>query len=203
MKNKVLLFSLLFIVIFSAITIFLTYFSFENESTVVKKINQHKLKNGDLILRCGRSPESYAVHLADSKATFSHIGIISIEHNEIFVIHAVPNENQFIKKDKIHIFLSPKNASKYAIYRTPYSQNILKNVVFEAQSFYNKKYTFDNDYDLNSNSKLYCTELILKAFQNSGINLKIKPKPFNYVLGKHQIIFPSEFTKPPLFYKIY
>lgn len=177
-----------------------SFFSINTNSIEIPK--GLKLKNGDLILRCGKSTESYAVILADSNTEFSHIGIISIQNNTPYVIHAVPHKNHFIKKDKLTTFLSPKNASKYAVYRTKNTDEILKKVAFEAESFYTNKCTFDNDYNLKTNSKLYCTELVLKAFQNTGINLNLKVKEFNYILGKHPIIFPSEFTKTPLFYKI-
>lgn len=176
------------------------YFSFNSKTVEIPK--ELNLKNGDLILRCGKSTESYAVILADSNTEFSHIGIISIENNIPYVIHAVPHKKYFIKKDKLKTFLSPKNASRYAVYRTKNTDEVLKKVAFEAESFYTNKYTFDNDYNLKTNSKLYCSELILKAFQNSGINLNIKPKLLNYGIGKHLIIFPSEFTKAPTFYKI-
>ena len=166
------------------------------------KIATVNLKNGDLILRCGRSIESYTVILADSSSKFSHIGIISVENNIPFVIHAVPWKKHTIKKEKINDFINYKVASSYAIYRTNYNSAILKNVVTQANLFYKKKYTFDNEYNLKTNTKLYCTELILKAFKNAGVLLDIQPKVFNYIIGKRPIIYPSEFTKAPIFYKI-
>ncbi|MDX1829118.1 MAG: YiiX/YebB-like N1pC/P60 family cysteine hydrolase [Lutibacter sp.] len=163
----------------------------------MQKNISEKIQNGDLILRCGHSIESYTVLLADSSATFSHIGIISIENHIPYVIHAVPWKINTIKKEKLNDFINLKVASTYAVYRTNYNPAILKNVVNQANLFYQKKYTFDNEYDLTTNTKLYCTELILKAFRNAGINLKIKTKSFNYLVGKHNLIFPSEFTKSP------
>lgn len=173
-----------------------------SQTNLLQKNISEKIENGDLILRCGKSLESYTVLLADSSAKFSHIGIISIENQIPYVIHAVPWKVNTIKKEKLNEFINYKVASTYAIYRTKYNTTILKNVVNQANSFYQKKYTFDNSYDLTTNTKLYCTELILKAFKNAGINLKIKTKSINYVIGKHNLIFPSEFTKSPFFKKI-
>jgi len=192
---------LIFIGIICALLVIISFpFLKENNSIIIpKKLN---LKNGDLILRCGISAASYAVLLADSKTEFSHIGIISIENDIPYVIHAVPHKNPYIKKDKLLEFLNGKNASKYAIYRTNFNEIILKKVVFEAQKFYKNKCIFDTNYDLNTDTKLYCTELILKAFKNGGILLKITTNELNYGIGKHNIIFPSEFTKPPIFKRI-
>lgn len=76
------------------------------------------------------------------------------------------------------------------------------NVVTEAQKYYKRKCVFDNKYDLLTNDELYCTELIQKSFQNAGIQLNLKSKEFDYGIGKHIIIFPSEFTKAPIFTRI-
>ena len=198
MIKKCLLLS--FGILFTLVAVFLFYFLNNHNSVEIPK-NLH-LKNGDLILRSGTSTESYVVILADSKTEFSHIGIISIENNTPYVIHAVPHKNHFIKTDKLQDFLTPENPSKYAIYRANLKEDILEKVTIEAETYYQKKYTFDTDYDLKTNTKLYCTELVLKAYQNSGIPLKINPKEFNYILGKQFIILPSEFTNHPFFNKI-
>lgn len=191
---------LLFGIIYILGAVFILDF-FNNYNSIEIPKNLH-LKNGDLILRCGKSTESYAVILADSKTEFSHIGIISIENQVPFVIHAVPHKNHLIKKDKLNVFLSSKNASKYAVYRANFNEEAMQKVTIEAQLFYDKKCTFDTHFDLTTNTKLYCTELIFKAFKNAGIPLKIRPKEFNYIIGKQPIILPSEFTKAPIFNKI-
>jgi len=199
---KKVLISILSIVILSWVILFFTYFSFLNKTTNINDIPLSNLNNGDLIFRCGRSTESYAVYLADKNAEFTHLGIISIENKIPFVIHVVPDKNKLVKKESLAEFLKPKNTSEFAIYRSHYKKVFLDKVVQEANSFYLKKYEFDNKYDLETDSKLYCTELVLKAFNNVGISLKIKAKVLNYGIGKHNIIFPSEFTKAPIFNRI-
>lgn len=191
-----------FFIVLSMISLVFYYFNFRNTHHLSEIANLKKLQNGDLILRCGKSTESYLVHLADNNSEFTHIGIILIEKEQPYVIHAVPHKNKVVQKETFHNFLNPKNTSSYAIYRTNCNPKILTKVVNQAQNFYLKKYTFDNDYDLNTDTKLYCTELIQKAFKNAGIYLNLNVKEFDYVIGKHKIIFPSEFTKAPLFYKI-
>lgn len=193
--------SYFFIILLSSSLIFY-YLSFRYTNQLSEIVNFKKLQNGDLILRCGKSTESYIVHLADNTSEFTHIGIIRIENNIPYVIHAVPHKNKVVQKETFQAFVNPKNTSSYAIYRTNYNTNILTKVVNEAQNFYLKKYTFDNEYDLNTDTKLYCSELIQKAFKSAGIYLKLNAKEFDYVIGKHKIIFPSEFTKKPEFNRI-
>tara|TARA_R110000772_G_scaffold220636_1_gene331087 strand:- start:362 stop:973 length:612 start_codon:yes stop_codon:yes gene_type:complete len=202
MKIKIILISILSIVILFGVVLYFTYFSFLNKTTNIKNIPFTHLNNGDLVFRRGRSTESYAVYLADKNAEFTHLGIISIEDKIPFVIHIVPDKNQLVKKESLKEFLKPKNASEFAIYRSYFDKSLLDKVVQEANSFYLKKYGFDNKYDLETDSKLYCTELVLKAFKNVGLSLKIKEKILNYGIGKHKILFPSEFTKAPIFKRI-
>ena len=202
MKKKILFFSIISLALICCLIVYYSFFSFQNPSSKLDVTNLSTINNGDLILRCGRSTESFAVYLADTDSEFTHIGIIAVENDIPYVIHAVPHKNKLVKKETLNDFLKPKNASKYAIYRSNYNVFFLNKVVKEANSFYIKKYEFDTKYDLTTNTKLYCTELILKAFNNVGINLKIKAKEFNYVVGKHPIIFPSEFTKTPIFKRI-
>ena len=181
----------------SLILIAFLKFNFKNEDQIIN--NFKSVQNGDLVLRCGRSMESYAVYVTDSNSEFSHIGIISIENSIPFVIHAVPTKDNHIKKEKLNEFLNSENCSHFGIYRSNFSLNTLNNVVNEAQSFVAQKIEFDNDYNLETDSKLYCTELILKAFKNAGIPLKIEAKEIDLILGKHAIILPSEFTKSPFY----
>ena len=196
-------FTTLFIV-FSTIIflIALSYFKFCLKNERRLSSNFKNLHNGDLILRCGRSTESFAVYLADANADFTHIGIISIENDIPYVIHAVPSKTNLIQKEKLSTFLNSTNASKFAIYRSNFNEVYLDKVVKTANNYYLNKYEFDTKYDLTTNTKLYCTELVLKAFNTVGDTLKVKSKELNYIIGKHLIIFPSEFTKSTFFTRI-
>jgi hypothetical protein len=179
----------------------LSFLNFNAKNNTIPTKKTH-LQNGDLVLRCGRSIESYAVYLADKEPEYSHIGIIVVEHSIPYVIHAVPNKTNLILKEQLSTFLNAKNCSKYAIYRANLNPNKLNIIATEAQNFYLSKYTFDNAYDLATNQELYCSELVLNAFLNAGINIKIPAKELNLVVTKRSIIFPSEFTKHPLFKRI-
>jgi len=189
------------LIFFEIVSIAVVLFFLFNSPTEKTDIDKKLLKNGDLILRKGKSPESFVVYTADKSADFSHIGMVVSKANKLFVVHAVPHKNKVLKKETIEQFLSKKNASKFAVYRANYSEKKLQTVTNNLIKFYNNKVVFDNQYNLLSNNKMYCTELVLKAFNNANINLDIKPTAFNYFLGKQHIILPSAFTKQP-FYKV-
>jgi len=182
--------------------IVLSYFNFSQNKETKAFRDFKNLHNGDLILRCGRSTESFALYMADANSEFTHIGIISIENEIPYVIHAVPCKTNLIQKETLSTFLHPKNASEFAIYRSDFNKIHLDKVVKKANNYYLNKYEFDTKYDLSTDSKLYCTELVLKAFNSAGATLKVKPKELNFIIGKHIIIFPSAFTKAPFFTRI-
>ena len=170
------------------------------------KILLNDLCNGDVIFRRGRSVESYAVLLADKNREYSHVGIIWIENREQFVIHAVPGENneeaEYIKKEKIAGFLSKEKASKFAVYRPYLSAQTNEKAAKNALNYYNNHYTFDGQYDLNTDNKLYCTELIIKAFGQVDSQLhNFNSTSLNFLFSTKKIILPSNIIEHPFFLK--
>ncbi|MBN1199710.1 MAG: hypothetical protein JXA23_10190 [Bacteroidales bacterium] len=172
-----------------------------------EKIYSIELRNGDLLFRRGRSFESFAVYLADREREFTHVGIIVEDNGTPWVVHVVPGEqgckSERIRKESPAFFLSRENASSFALVRSDFDQKTLARVAEQALLFYQKRVTFDDQYDLSTENKLYCTELILKAFQNADSPLQgIETRELDYVLGKHSIIFPGEILRNPAFKRI-
>ena len=175
------------------------YFSIKPQS-VYCNFNFQNLQNGDLIFRRGRSVESHVVLASDHKSNFSHVGIIYIENHVPFVIHAVPGENKggkdYIKKELVEDFLLPDKASEFAIYRTDFPQEINDQAAINAHLYYLHKLIFDDKYDLSTDDKLYCTELIIKAFQHARQNTwNINTTTLNILFGNIEIIMPGNFIE--------
>jgi hypothetical protein len=146
--------------------------------------------------------------MADKQKEFSHVGIICFENGVPFVIHAVPGENgegpDFIKKDKITDFLDSRKVSRYAVLRArfPAEQNGI--AARNALQYYLEKRTFDDQYDLNTDDKLYCTELVIKAFSSAGIDLKgIKLSGINIMITHFELILPGEFFENTSFRRVF
>jgi hypothetical protein len=204
-KNRTL------IIAFSILVLLLTSgsditFSKEARPDLVSLVSQ--LQNGDLVFRRGRSVESHAVLITDQKGRYSHVGIIHIENGEPFVIHAVPGENgkspDFIRKEKITHFLSGEKASDYAVYRSDFSGESREAASRNAFRFYTDHLIFDNHYDLESDSELYCTELVIKAFNGaSAFPEDIKTTELNFGFWKKRLILPGNLIENPHFIKIF
>ncbi|MCX6244729.1 MAG: YiiX/YebB-like N1pC/P60 family cysteine hydrolase [Bacteroidetes bacterium] len=133
-------------------------------------------KTGDLVFRRGKSFASQAVLLTDKNSNYSHVGILFISAGKPFVIHAVPDESgdgrDVIKCEKLESFLSFERASRAGIYRIPgLSEETLEKVVGWGRKAFDARLRFDDEYNLSTDDKLYCTELIWKCYRSVGIDL--------------------------------
>ena len=154
------------------------------------------LHNGDLILRRGRTVESFAVYTLDRKHNYSHIGIVAYENHIPYIIHVVPDRPGIVMKELPADFLSKKNASQYRILRSDFNTSELERVAGNAFDFYKRKLVFDDRYDLATDRELYCSELILKAFENSNICLSgIRPQKVSLLVGVYYVIMPGVFIE--------
>jgi hypothetical protein len=167
-----------------------------NENRKYFPVELSLLQDGDLIFRRGRSVESHAVLITDSKSRFSHVGIICIENETPFVIHAVPGENKngpdYIRKEKVTDFLAPGNASEFSIYRSRFSKEINTMAAQIANRLYHEKVLFDKSFDLTTTNQIYCTELVLIAFQAASNHaLNFNTTQLNVLFGKIEILLPG------------
>ena len=82
-----------------------------------------KFHEGDIVFRRGMGLTSQIVLAADSKGTYSHIGILKQIDNNWYVIHAVPGEPDYkgdadrVKIDDLYRFFAPDRASRGAVMR--------------------------------------------------------------------------------------
>ncbi|GBD87395.1 hypothetical protein BMS3Abin03_01327 [bacterium BMS3Abin03] len=178
----------------------------QNSILALSKLN---LQNGDLIFRRGTSIESRIVLLADRNAEYSHLGMIYKINDNVFVIHSVPKENDadpgYIKLESIDDFLSEGKAIRVAIYRLIQNSSEKINIASNyAYNCYSKKYYFDNNYDLNSDKQLYCTELIWKAYMSAGVDLvRNRLRNINFIITSKILIMPSSIIESKLLQNVY
>lgn len=133
-------------------------------------------EDGDVVFRRGKSMASQAVLLTEKNSMYSHAGIIYLVNHVPYVIHAVPGESgtdsEEIKCEKLTSFLGFEKASRAGIYRltsADKSKRIL--ALHKARQAFSQRVEFDEEYNLESDEKLYCTELIWKSYRAAGIDL--------------------------------
>ncbi len=129
-------------------------------------------RSGDLIFRDGRgfiSSVFRRLSLIDPR--YSHAGIIHKEDGKLYVFHIIGGEgskNNQMRKDPFADFCSPLQSNAIAVYRTDLNG---KRIDALAEYYFSKKIEFDTDFNLETDDKMYCTELIYHILKKvSGQN---------------------------------
>lgn len=126
------------------------------------------IRPGDLILRTGNDFTSESLRsLCQRDQTYSHCGIASIEHDSIFVYHALGGEwnpDQRIRRDAIEIFAEPYSNRGIGIYtfglKAPEIDTLMETVI----RLQHLGVMFDMKFDLTSNDHMYCAEFVYKSY---------------------------------------
>jgi len=164
-----------------------TYFHFSEKEHLrmpVEKVNDlwnhakpdsAKLQSGDLIFRHGRGAISnglMALNLREKK--YSHVGIIHIENEKVFVYHAIggeENKTNKLRKDPVEVFCNPNDIHSFAVYRLDLSEDQRKEEDSLSRVYYKSGLEFDTKFDLSTNDKMYCTEFVYKIVSRITGNL--------------------------------
>ena len=165
-----------------------------------------ELRNGDLLFRNGIGYESRVVtSLSDGK--FSHIGIAYHDGKQWNVIHAVPGENEkgeleYLKCEPISEFYFHSRAKLGGSARVSCTDSIANTVAEKALNIVNRKVLFDNNYDINDTSELYCTELVRFVYLAQNIDLcEDRWHRIPIINTKVHVIFPEDIWNSPLLIK--
>lgn len=168
-----------------------------------------ELRNGDIIFRRGGSVMSLFVNSVDNKGTYTHVGIIVQKDGNLVALHSVPDEApkgdiDRVKIESINDFFKGNKALNGAIYRTSLSADTLLSVTNEALYLFEQRIPFDNQYNLEDSTAIYCSELLVRSFNKikyditAGNFTELNILMFN---GKH--IFPSDILLNKDLYLIY
>lgn len=135
---------------------------------------QNMLHNGDVVLRAGKDQISQLFKLANTKdQQFSHCGI-SIKEGETWnVYHVIVTPNYpegIILKESFKSFVSHQYNNSAAIIRFSLDSTQVIKFCEAVKRYYALKIKFDKDYNLKSDDKLYCTELIYKSIIQANNN---------------------------------
>jgi hypothetical protein len=125
------------------------------------------IKTGDLMLRhsTGFSSDIF-MQSSKREAKFSHSGMaIRNPDGTVYVYHmlgGVDNPQFNLKKDSLQAWCSPVFAQSFAIYRYDLSDAERGIIDSMARYYYKSNLTFDMDFDLKTDDRMYCSEFIYK-----------------------------------------
>ena len=131
------------------------------------------LADGDIVFRRGSGLMSHTVVAADG-GRYSHVGIVVDSAGVKMIVHAVPDEPDFpgdidrVKMESPRKFFSTLNANVGEVMRHADKQ-VAHEAAREAMRLYRCGLLFDHDYDDNDSTKLYCSELVERAYLGAGV----------------------------------
>lgn len=161
------------------------------------------IRDGDLILRCGNDLTSASFRdFSQQEKLYSHSGI-ALKHDGIMYVYSNMagdiNPAEIMRRDDVDSFLTPANNVAVGIYRYDLANEELQKLRAIVTDHYINKLGFDMNFNLATNDKMYCAEMIAKAvekatnsriiFQRSLISDELKGKYLKKLLEKK--IVPS------------
>ena len=130
---------------------------------------QQLLKDGDLVLRNGNEFSSQLIkNFSKTDKTYSHAGLVFFENGYPLVYHILPgdqNPDEKLRKDSLKTFCNPRKNFGFALYRYDLDSIQLARLKKTIHMWYQKGIKFDSLFNLESDDKMYCSEMIRKALQ--------------------------------------
>ena len=162
------------------------------------------LADGDVVFRRGSGMMSHTVVAADG-GKYSHVGIVVDSAGVKMIVHAVPDEPDFpgdtdrVKMESPRKFFSTINADVGEVMRHA-DKNVARVAAREALRLYRCGILFDHDYNDNDSTKLYCCELVERAYLCAGVSLAGHRRHDFNVPGFHfeHVIMPSDIYESSL-----
>lgn len=152
-----------------------------NKRYLARKDNPHNLtavdsciqllRTGDLLVRRGDDMTSYMLsQLNLNDKTYSHCGVVVVEDGFPFVYHSIggeDNPNQVMRRDSAQLWCSPAGNHAFAVFRYHVADSVRDKLVQAVYEFYHERRMFDMSFDMATDDRLYCSEMIYKAMEKA------------------------------------
>ncbi len=140
------------------------------------------IQSGDLILRTGRDFSSEQVQdMSKEDKSYSHGGIALVENGQVLIYHVEPDfyyKNDKVRKEPLDSFIAINHNKGFALARYDLSAVEVGTLITYLETQYQKRVQFDIGFDLKSNDKMYCSEMIMKGLRaatKDRIQIEIQP----------------------------
>lgn len=150
---------------------------------------KNQLKNGDLIFQkmdCGVLCDAiHAVTEGYKSNDFSHLGLVLIENDSVFIIEAAGNS---VRKVSLTAFSKNTKTTMFIGRVKPKYEHLIPKVIsFSKQQL---GIPYDDDY-IYANGKYYCSELIYDAFLQAYGKPFFTLKPMTFKQPNTDAFFPA------------
>lgn len=130
-------------------------------------LDESTLMDGDLVLRHSMGFVSDAILTFQTQdPQYSHSGIVKKIGNKTYVYHATGGEenvSQKMKREEIALFCHPAATYKFGVFRWDITDEQRAHFMKILDGYYAAGMEFDLDFDMTTDNKMYCSEMIYKA----------------------------------------
>lgn len=162
-----------------------------SERLVATKASYDSFRSGDLVFRNGKGFISDLMRKTSRRdRKYSHVGILLWEGEVPMVYHMIDAVNtndreSDLVKESLDDFCSSAQNHGFAVYRfidmNAHQEASLKSAF---KSIEDRGVKFDDHFSMDSDQRLYCTELVLKSLLNPfGIEIKPSRSPHGPYIG--------------------
>ena len=165
-----------------------------------------ELRTGDIIVAGGVSLQSRVVLAMTDDNRYSHVGMIQVTPEGLFVIHAAPTGagdggvGDRVARIPLSLFLAERGYVAVQVMRlkahTAEALQLAQDACDFASACVERAIPFDSKFDLDEQDTMYCSELVYLAYQHAGL---VWPdtiiRSVSTVLKDGPIIAPDAFTQ--------
>jgi len=138
------------------------------------------IHEGDLVVRCGNDITSESLRdFSQKEKLYSHSGIALMYNGKMLIYSNMAgdlNPDEVMRRDDLDSFLTPVNNIAAGVYRYDFSPAELDKLKSIVEAHYTNKLQFDMNFDLATDNKMYCAEMIAKSIQQATDNRILVPK---------------------------
>lgn len=128
-------------------------------------------KTGDIITRTGNDFTSQSLRSLNRRSKlFSHCGLIRIENKVPVVYHILGGEwnpDQKILRQSIAAFCKPTENKGVGLFRLTADTSMKAKFLERLLVYQRQQVSFDMAFDLQTDNRLYCAELIAKSIEHA------------------------------------
>lgn len=134
-----------------------------------RMINEGKrlIEDGDLVVRLNTDASSqYLKNFNRHDKKYSHAGIVFFENGHPYIYHIVNGEENpdgKLKRDSLTRFCDPRKNFAFGIFRFKMNASEIKTMSTLIHHWYNEGVRFDSTFNLKTDDRMYCSEMISKA----------------------------------------
>ncbi len=152
---------------------------------------------GDIVLRKGKGFISEMFRKTSQRdQQFSHAGVIEVKKTGVYVVHVIENpqdSGSHLKTETLESFCSSSYNHGYAIYRYNFFSGKEKAISGYLKRLKSTGVKFDEDFDLQTGSALYCSELIYKlCLESSSHELQLSGSATSKYVGLDDLYLHDE-----------